>query len=294
MNEWKVTSKDMPGLYQCANQASLIAQKVYFTNLMLYLILLVGAAYISFAFPKNILGSLLSAILFLVTLGILIFLRAKRPDDTWYHGRAVAESVKTRTWRWMMKSEPYSDCDNVEIVSKQFVSDLKTILDQNQSLSHSLQSTTAIKDAISSTMKTIRALPIADRLAIYLSQRVQNQIEWYWKKAGFNKRRASLWFRVSVVLHSIAIGMLLYRIYNPIILLPIEVIATASGAVLTWLQAKKHNELNSAYTLTAHEIMLIKAEADSVHDERQLSEYVKNSETAFSREHTQWVARKND
>ncbi|MEO1352240.1 MAG: DUF4231 domain-containing protein [Cyanobacteria bacterium J06635_15] len=49
-----------------------------------------------------------SALLFLVTLAILIGLRVKRPDDIWYNGRAVAESVKTRTWRWVMRAEPYS------------------------------------------------------------------------------------------------------------------------------------------------------------------------------------------
>lgn len=69
--------------------------------------------------------------------------------------------------------------------------------------------------------------------------------------------------------------------------------ATAASAVLTWVQAKKYNELNSSYALAAHEIVLIKGEAVSVQDESHLSEFVVNSESAFSREHTQWVARKS-
>jgi len=290
----KITSDDLPGLYQSANQASLNAQENYFSGLRWYLILLICAAFISYARPSDILGALLSAGLFLITLGILIFIRVQRPDDTWYNGRAVAESVKTRSWRWMMRAEPYEDCDNIEIVSKQFITDLKTILDQNRSLSHSLQSTNAAKDPISKIMKNVRSSSVADRLAVYISQRVQNQVEWYWHKASFNKRRAQQWFWVSVFLHATAIAMLLYRIKEPALSLPVEVIATAAGAALTWLQAKKHNELNSAYALTAHEIVLIKGESDAVHDESQLSEYVINSEAAFSREHTQWVARKGD
>lgn len=289
-----MSSDDLPGLYQSANQASLNAQEYYFRGLRWYLILLICAAFISYARPSDILGALLSAGLFLITLGILIFIRVQRPDDTWYNGRAVAESVKTRSWRWMMRAEPYEDCDNIEIVSKQFISDLKTILDQNRSLSHSLQSTSAAKDPISKIMKDVRASSVADRLAVYVDQRVQNQVEWYWHKASFNKRRAQQWFWVSVFLHATAIAMLLYRIKEPALSLPVEVIATAAGAALTWLQAKKHNELNSAYALTAHEIVLIKGESDAVHDEIQLSEYVINSEAAFSREHTQWVARKGD
>lgn len=294
MSNVKITSDDLPGLYQSANQASLNAQENYFSGLRWYLILLICAAFISYARPSDILGALLSAGLFLITLGILIFIRVQRPDDTWYNGRAVAESVKTRSWRWMMRAEPYEDCDNIEIVSKQFITDLKTILDQNRSLSHSLQSTNAAKDPISKIMKNVRSSSVADRLAVYISQRVQNQVEWYWHKASFNKRRAQQWFWVSVFLHATAIAMLLYRIKEPALSLPVEVIATAAGAALTWLQAKKHNELNSAYALTAHEIVLIKGESDAVHDESQLSEYVINSEAAFSREHTQWVARKGD
>lgn len=294
MNDLKITSSDFPGLYQSADQASLDAQIIYFQSLKWYLILLVLAALIAFMRPNDAFGALLSASLFLTTLGILIFVRLQRPDDTWYNGRAVAESVKTRTWRWMMRAEPYEDCDNVETVSSQFITDLKEILDQNKSLSHSLQSTKAVEEPISNSMKTIRGLTVADRLSVYVNQRVQNQIEWYWKKSGFNKRRAQQWFWVSVILHSVAIALLLYKIKNPTLSLPIEVLATAAGAALTWLQAKKHNELNSAYALTALEIAHIKGESDFVHSEEQVSDYVVNSETAFSREHTQWVARKRD
>lgn len=294
MSNIKITSDELPGLYQSANQASLNGQQNYFRSLQWYLILLIFAAFISYAMPHDTIGALLSAALFLVTLGILIFIRVQRPDDTWYNGRAVAESVKTRSWRWMMRAEPYEDCESVEIVAKHFINDLKTILEQNRSLSHSLQSTSAAKDPISQNMKDIRSSNVKDRLSVYVEQRVQDQVEWYWKKASFNKRRAQQWFWISVFLHAIAIAMLLYRIKEPALSLPVEVIATVAGAALTWLQAKKHNELNSAYALTAHEIVLIKGESDSVRDEKQLSEYVINSEAAFSREHTQWVARKGD
>lgn len=294
MKNLSIDSSELPGLYQSANEASLEAQGHYFNGLKWYLILLVIAALISYIRPNDTIGALLSASLFLVTLGILIFIRVKRPDDIWYNGRAVAESVKTISWRWMMRAEPYEDCENIEIVSKSFISDLKAILDQNRSLSHAIQSGVAVNDPISKKMKAIRDLPVSDRLAIYVESRIQEQANWYWLKSGFNKRRAKQWFWVSVALHSIAIMMLLYRIKDPSLSLPVEVIATAAGAAITWLQAKKHNELNSAYALTAHEIVLLKGESASVKNEIQLSEYVVNSESAFSREHTQWVARKGD
>ena len=132
-----------------------------------------------------------------------------------------------------------------------------------------------------------------ERLSIYKNGRIDNQSTWYSKKSQFNKRRAKQWFIASVALHSVAVLMLLYRIKEPTNPLPIEVVAAAASAVLTWVQAKKHNELNSSYALAAHEIVLIKGESVSVQNESQLSEFVVNSESAFSREHTQWVARKS-
>ncbi|GGG55948.1 hypothetical protein GCM10011403_11340 [Pseudohongiella nitratireducens] len=294
MCEVKVTSEDLPGLYQSANSCSIRAQKVYFNSLKWYLLLLIVAAILPFLAESDALGALASAVLFLVTLGILIFLRVKRPDDIWYNGRAVAESVKTISWRLMMRADPYHDADTLDNVSKNFIHDLRQILSHNESLSHSLEARSGIKEPISDPMRACRELPVQDRLAVYKKYRIQDQASFYSEKAEFNKRRAAQWFWSSVILHSFAILMLLYRIKDPSFVFPVEVVATAAGAALTWLQAKKHNELSSAYSLTAHEIVLIDGEILSVNDEQELSDFVVSSEAAFSREHTQWAARRID
>lgn len=294
MSENILNSNSLPGLYQSANNASLRAQAQYYFGLKSYLILLILAALVSFLWPKDTYGALASVSLFLITLGILIALKVSRPDDLWYNGRAVAESIKTRAWRWSMRADPYQDCDNIDLVSRQFINDQKSILTQNRNLSKALDSSAGLRDPISEEMINIRKLSTNERLEIYKKQRIDDQANWYSLKSLFNKQQALLLFWVSVSLHAIAIAMLLYRIQDPLTSLPIEVIATAAGAVLTWLQAKKHNELNSSYALTAHEIVMIKGEALSVTSEKELSEFVLNSENAFSREHTQWTARKSD
>lgn len=290
----KIENKTLPGLYKSSNRASLDAQSNYFFGLKSYLILLIIAALISFLWPKDVIAAILSAVLFLITLFILIGLKYYKPDDRWYNGRAVAESVKTRSWRWAMRAEPYQDCSNVEIVSKQFINDLKSILQQNRSLSESLPPEEGLEAPISNTMNEIRRLSTTERLEIYKEQRIDDQAKWYSLKSIENKKKARNLFIASIILHSIAILMLLYRIKDPLMGLPIEVLATAAGAVLTWLQAKKHNELISSYSLTAHEIVLIKGEALSIRTEEELSTFVLDSENAFSREHTQWTARKTD
>ena len=180
----------------------------------------------------------------------------------------------------------------MEQVSKQFLNDQKAILKQNRSLSESLDAVEGTKEPITQVMRTIRSLSTEERLEIYKKQRIENQATWYALKSQFNKRRARQFFWLSVLFHSAAILMLLYKIQDPLAGLPIEVVATAAGAVLTWLQAKKHNELNSSYSLAAHEIVMIKGEALSKKKKKDLSDFVLDSENAFSREHTQWTARK--
>ena len=224
----------------------------------------------------------------------MIWLRVSKPDDIWYNGRAVAESVKTRAWRWMLRAEPYEDCEDVEIMRKRFVIDLKTILKQNESLIGKLGIGASVAEPITDKMLQVRKLPLLERFELYRKERILNQALWYTKKAKFNKNKSTLWFTITVVLHGLAIVLLLFNIKEPSLKLPIEVIAVAASSVLTWLQSKKHNELSSSYSLTAHEIMLIKSETNRITTESELSEYILNCENAFSREHTQWVARKNE
>lgn len=292
----KFDDKDLPGLFQSADTASIKEQKKFFNGIFWYLTLLIIAALFAFFaddYPNPIF-KIISTVLFLLTLFIMIWLRVSRPDDIWYNGRAVAESVKTRSWRWMMRAEPYMDCDNIEIVRKHFVNDLKTILKQNESLIGKLGISASIEEPISEKMIEIRKLNLSDRFNFYRQERITNQAIWYTNKSKFNKKRAEMWFWTTVSLHALAILLLLYNIYDPNAKLPIEVIAVAASSVLTWLQSKKHNELSSSYSLTAHEIILIKSEKNRIETEEDLSEYIMNCENAFSREHTQWFARKSE
>lgn len=292
----KIEDSDLPGLYQSANSSSMNEQKKYFNGITWYLILLVIAALFAFFSDgeNNSIYKIISAILFLATLSIVIWLRISRPDDIWYNGRAVAESVKTRSWRWMMRAEPYLDCENVDTVRKHFINDLKTILKQNESLIGKLGTNASVEDPISEKMLDARKLELNDRFNLYRQERITNQALWYTKKSKFNKRWATIWFWATVVLHGIAIILLLYNIKEPELKLPIETIAVIASSILTWLQAKKHNELSSSYSLTAHEIVLIKSEVTRIETEMDFSEYIMNCENAFSREHTQWFARKNE
>ncbi|EKO5121726.1 DUF4231 domain-containing protein [Vibrio fluvialis] len=283
---------DYPPLYLAADQASLTAQRNHYLFLLLYLLVLVVAAFVSFQWPNKLVESYVSLMLFLGSIALLAWSKHKKYDEDWYNGRAVAESVKTRTWRWIMNAEPYQ---NDEDAARLFIEDLKGILNQQTNLSQRLTCDISLahREIVSEKMLKIRKLDWKDRLALYRKQRVEEQAIWYSNKSTFNKQRALFFFIFSVILHASAIAMLIYRINNLQSNLPIAVVATAAGALLTWTQAKKYDELRNSYSLTAHEIYLMKGDVSAIKNNSDVSDFVVNSEAAFSREHTQWVARKN-
>lgn len=102
-----MTESDFPALYRSADRLSLRAQRSFFLALGAQLVLLVVAAGLSvFNLPHWGIAVAQAAVL-LGALGCSIFLFAKRPDRQWYAGRAVAESIKTITWRYVSLAAPF-------------------------------------------------------------------------------------------------------------------------------------------------------------------------------------------
>ena len=89
------------------------------------------------------------------------------PIDLWYNGRAVAESVKSMTWKWMMMADPYQN-KNMNNESQQLLNDLHYLLQQNKSLfEHYQHEEDCHFFTISEKMKTIRAANISEKLSYY-------------------------------------------------------------------------------------------------------------------------------
>jgi hypothetical protein len=284
---------DYPALYDSANNASLTSQKYYLLGMKWYIGLSIAAAFLSIYIKESTLAGILASIMFFAILFLTIFQAVKRYDRTWYNGRAVAESVKTRTWRFITRAEPYIDNESVNNVREEFCNDLKDILDQNRELGSFLSHESVTKDTITQSMLEIRKFSLTDRLNYYVSNRINEQRNWYHTKASYNKELAKNWFIGLIVINSIIIILLLievgYGFYN----LPTPALIVVGSSIVSWTQIKKYQDLATSYGLTAHEIGIIKDQSFKVQGEKELSGFVKDAENAFSREHTQWVARKD-
>lgn len=289
----KYERPDYPALYNAANQASIDSQKNYLLGLKWYLGLTILAAVLSIYVKESREAGIISALVFLGVLFLTIYQAFKRFDKDWYNGRAVAESVKTRTWRFIMRAEPYFDSDDVRKVKKEFCEDLNDILEQNRELGNSFTHPSMTEETITDSMLEIRNRSYENRLNYYISNRINEQRAWYFTKASLNKKLAKRWFIGLVVTQAIVIISLLIEIAYEIYFLPTAAIIVLGSSILTWMQIKRYQDLATSYSLTAHEIGILKSQSFEVNNESTLSDFVKDAENAFSREHTQWVARKD-
>ena len=137
-------------------------------------------------------------------------------------------------------------------------------------------------------------MPFEEKKAIYLKERIDDQRSWYANKSGKNRNASTKFFWLTIAAYGIAIVFLMVRIAQPdISFLPIDVLAIIASGFIGWTEIRRFDELASAYGLTAHEVGIIKSRYKSVTSIEHFSNFVSDAENAFSREHTQWAARRD-
>jgi len=287
-------NEDYPALYASADRASAISQARYLRFIKSYSWIMIFAAGLGVYGIKETNAAIAAAALIITSIIISILMVMRRDVDSWYRARAVAESVKTSTWRFMMRAEPYLDSDDITKTKSQFVKLIKAVLHEHKDLSHELGSQFSANDQVTVKMCHIRSLPLEERIQVYLHSRVDEQRDWYKSKSEHNKSQGLLWVSILIGCQAFAVLFVLLRIgYPDWGYWPVEVFVIGAGGSLTWIQVKRFKELASAYALTAHEVGMVKAELDQINAEKAFSQFVADSENAFSREHTQWLARKD-
>ena len=177
---------------------------------------------------------------------------------------------------------------------EEFQQHLRAILSANKSIGDKIPADRTAENQITSSMEEIRASDWGKRLDIYRELRIKDQLRWYNDKAIENKKKSKFWVVIAIGVYLVAIGLSLTRIANlELRSMPVDTLILIASTIVGWTQIKKFNELASSYTLTAHEIGLTFGPLRQVKKETDLAKFVLEAEQAFSREHTQWVARQS-
>jgi hypothetical protein len=220
-------------------------------------------------------------------------IRYQKHEKTWYAGRAVAESVKSMAWRYMTKSDPYA-MDDIGQADAAFAADLAEILRQRANLGSTFGAASGTEPEITAQMRQLRSLDAGSRLTAYIGQRIQDQRAWYSRSAAKNQLRRGQWFGVVIALQALAAVAAIYVVGYPQTDLNIApVLAAAASACLAWMQVKQHQELAQAYNVASHDLGFVEAKSATVRTDAELSNFVGDAETAISREHTLWIARRD-
>lgn len=243
-----------------------------------------------------------------VLLGLSIVLgtalKILSPEKTWFGGRAVAESIKSITWRYMVGGEPYGVELEPRIAVSKFTDELRAILQERRTLAWKYVSP-ADAPQITPKMEAGRSTSTLERLTLYLHDRVSDQRSWYGTKAKEAERLHTRWFFVSWLGQAAALTSAIIMIrMTDASFSPTGAFSAVAAAAIAWLQVKRYQDLAQSYAMAAHELGLIEAQAQNVRlqieaealrtqAEHDLASFVANAENAISREHTMWVARRD-
>ncbi len=292
----EISRNDLPALYQTATIASSNAQKNYLISVIINICFLSLGA-ISSAINlegTSISGiqyifSFISAISLIISIFLTIYLDQSKFEKKWYDGRAIAESVKTISWRFMMNSRPYSSLKAESL----FLNHLNAIKNERKSFGELMGGENSIKPQITDIMRKVRTFNFEKKRSLYIKNRINKQKIWYSNNCLKNKSRSEQFFKISIFIQILSvIGAFLF-INNPYFIFnPTGVFTTIVAGLLAWTQVKQYKTLAESYGLTTQELGIIEEKAKRIKSPIELSIFVNEAETAISREHTVWLARR--
>jgi len=291
-------SQDYPTLYRETDSSSINAQKKHFwlvrTKIALLLVI-AGIASIAWSQEPNLRTSaaIVLAIFLVVSMVLSAIMDMKKFDRIWFSSRAVAESIKTESWSFMMKIEPYGDAIPDSEAEDRLLNRLDGILHLQPSVSSELAPYLQQGALITEHMRQIRNETLENRRTYYVQSRIRDQRLWYAKKAKWNKSQESRWFIITWILQLAAAVIAITVIgFRDFIVNPVGILTTAGAGALSWLHARSYRELSQSYSLVAQELALLEDRANQASTEEKLARIVLDVERTISREHTIWLARR--
>ncbi len=290
-------NSEYPNYYQASDACSIKAQKDYLIVMKIDLISMVIASSLAIYNYQTIDTKLyiyvISGVLLLLSVILTLVLKLRKYEDIWYQGRALSESCKTITWRFISCSEYFEQDINVSLVKERFIKRIKQLSQEFKELHKVMDSKLLNLPIITNKMLELREQSLQDRKKYYIERRVNEQKKWYSDKAESNFIKHKIWFWIIIISQVLALISIIVLIKFPEYDWNlVGLFTTISASAISWLQLKQHQELKQAYTTASQELNFIESLAESKNTEEEFSQFVLDSENAISREHTLWLAQR--
>ncbi|WP_295712317.1 DUF4231 domain-containing protein [Mucilaginibacter sp.] len=292
----KIQENELPCYYIDSDNASKRAQNVYKRITWGALILM---------FISTILVSLASSIttqisnfdkingVILFASGtISLFLAYTKPERNWYLGRAIAESIKTLSWRYMMHAEPFQP-DDKNLDLKIFIERIEAINKQANEDRFIPKPNKKHSDIITKKMEEIRSFDFLERKSYYATNRIDDQIKWYGDKSESNRCYANICSFLIIAFQFIA-AIYLFQFFDKIKIINLNnIMVFLATSIIGVIEMNKYKELFQSYGFTKQELNIIRTKFGTVNSDEELNRFVLEAEQAISREHTTWLARRS-
>lgn len=282
-----------PALFTSSDNYSIKAQANYNMLNKWTLITLVSSTIFSSLTQENW-AIWTSTTLILISAILSTIMLVLKFEKGWYEGRAVAESIKTLCWKFMTGAKPFS-IDLNEIKSQNLlIENFKKVIGHKKDFFTLIGSDFAENEQLPIELLNIRKLSKEQRISIYKTERLEKQKKWYTDKTTENKKWTKISFAIIIITQILTLISLVLKIKFKFEFSIAPILVTLSTAFIAWLQLRRYQELSQSYLITATELSLIKSKINQVESERDFSEFVDDSENAISREHTLWLARRDN
>lgn len=285
-------SVELPALYRSADKQAETAQN----RTLLAVKASLGGAVIGAIFGAVSIGSgavdwsgVIAAAAFLIASIAAAWLLWAKPEMRWYEARAAAESSKTLAWQYGVGGGEFARTeDSEDAVRSLFLDRIGEVLEGLEILLPPQPG----ESQLTSSLAALRESSLEARRSAYLSDRISEQRSWYASKAQWNETRRIAWTVASVAFLSAGLVFGVARAFLGLDADLLGPAAAAAGSAMAWARSKDYADLAAAYAVTAHELALIEAEADTTRGEGEWASFVQRAEQAISREHTLWKARR--
>jgi hypothetical protein len=231
-------------------------------------------------------AAVVATVLFGGGLALTARLAIQNPKRRWYDLRAAAESAKTLAVQYAVGGGPFAiSAADADREYREAVRLIPAALPNLPALGYE-------GDPITPGLRVIRGRPLAERKETYLLDRVEEQRTWYSIKAQANELFADRWRSAMFFGQALGLGGGAVRALGLWNVNLLGIAAALTAAAAAWTRTKDYEGLAEAYKVTARELAHVKQEGEDVLREDDWAPYVADAESAFSREHTLWLARR--
>lgn len=283
---------ELSGVYEAADKTSGRGRVTYLAlNALRLFSLLVATVVATFdiAIGHVDFSGLVVLSAFLIAAVAEIALISFKPERNWYSGRGVAESVKTLTWRFAVKGEPFGPSMDTTEARNLFIDRIREVLDRGKDRINISSGVSVFTES----MLELRDASFTARKQAYLKYRIEEERHWYSLHSHRHEVQANLWkytFLTAELLAVIAAALSFGR-DDPLHFAGIVAAFVGGGAA--WLGLTQHSRLAASYGTASVELTL-QSHILGTTTEEVWPKAVGDAEEAISREHTLWLVSRGE